>query len=533
MRRRDFLKAFVGSYFIYSACSKESPQNIFEPPQQPKPPKNPFDDWVPMVNSEPYFVPDYSASKAISDQIGNVSFADKSTNKVYSSFFIDSSRKPISDLEVLFYNDHKFNKRELFFIKDPKKRFMPEIISLRNPQTFIQLTRLEDATLKCDSKNFVCSFRSSSAPSLEHKLNEIPIDLFIKEINFPLPNFDPEDMNDLPGYVYIGDWSFTSLKNLVTVIKYGTVASGIVMTFATGSAAAPVALKAYSVISSVENFVDVLDQTIDGINLINRVREGKPLIDKDKEYSIYADLSGTPHLIFFPSSMINRKSSYDIRYLIPINEGNSWIFSDGIRTVTSRVLGKIRFKGKDLVRIRNTSGFEEYYGFYQNTLYLYGFSFPQIGDIIYDPPIKVGDNSVYIGKRFQTNSRIISPISDVSGTINEVIDVVDRENVLLSRKIPYGDCIKMRENSSITVKKGDQSISDSMQFTHWFSNNLGKIKTESQGQTIELLNSTLNSRMQGFTFPPSSEQQSNAIETYLTNTLSERVARAYLNLMRQ
>lgn len=530
MQRREFIRVLggtgiyviAGSQFFLSGCSSDGGDggNILSP----------FEEWNPEVNDEPYPRPDFSYAKDISDQRGNVSFSDESDGKIYSYFFSDNSGNAISGIEAVLNKEYRFGEHTGALVaRDSRGRFMPEVISLKDASKLVSMTRYEDSYLRCSvlgGTNF-CSLGQEADFFLQG--NNASPNIFIDNVIGPLPEYSAEKMDDLPGHVYLGDWSFESLKNLNTTLKYGSLAGGVVLTFLTGGAAAPVVAKTYAVFENTGRVLDLLDNVIDGINLVNRREHGDNLINKNQIYSIYTPLSGNPHMIFFPQFMGSRSLEFDIKDLLPVNKGNSWTYSDGRQTATSRILGTRKIKGRNFFVARSADGLEEYFGYYGKELRYFGMNFPGIGNLFFDPAITIGDDKIRIGKRFQNNNvRLISEQHpEVSGDFSLGIIYGETENVKTRSNVPFGDCFHSKELWQINVSGPGGSESESFEAESWFAKGLGRVRLNFNGSQMDLVNSNLNSRMQGFTFPPFSAFYA---ETSKVPSFSRKIAEAYLKV---
>lgn len=465
MERKDFIKGLAGLTLaipLLPGCGSDSPVN---------PGKGSlYDSWEPSID-EAYNRPGFSAAMDVTDSLGRAGFVDRSDNSIYNKIFTENfSGGEVSGLEVTFYKDHDTGKGFLM-ARDPQGRFMPNIVSINDSSNFLEMRRIEDSDF---------SFKSQYSKSL-----------FIENLLGPLPSYDPSDLDDLHGYFYIGDWSFDSLKNVNSILK--NASAGITFLFPN-----PVTATAYSIFEASGNILSSIDSVVDGINLVHRSVHGYDLIDLGREHSIYGSLSGASKLVFFPSSMSSRSSRQDIRDLFPINEGNSWTFTDGRSFSTSKVLGKKNIKGDEVAVVRSVGGLEEYFGFNGNSLRYVGFNFPGLGDVFFEPSINFGNNNISIGSEFRTSSNIISSNPEISGTIISTYRCVDRENVLLNDRTPYGDCYKIKESISMEISNGGDSASDGFSADHWFAKELGKVRSLIEGEKVELFATNIQSRMEGF-----------------------------------
>jgi len=423
-----------------------------------------WDKYVPQVNDDPYFRPEYFAATDTTDSIGTAGF-------FYDGHLVPfqvvdaGNRNFINGLNATLFMEFKTGTSDLM-ITDPQRRYMPRVIGL--PPSFGGFSKI------------------SLQQSLEGSLLEVPPKGWFPKISgsirgskisayLPNPSYNKEyEVDALPGIVYRGHWS---IEDLVKVTNLAEKASLVLIPIDGGAT--------YNVLSEVGDIGEDLIDFVDWIN--EKWPESKKFITPDKQFiPIYSGHGGLPeHLIVALSS--NRKTEEDIRYLFPINEGNSWTYSDGRQTETIRVTGKKRVKGKQVVAVNQTSGIEEYFGFDGNSWNYYGFNFPSLGEIFFEPALKIGDNGIRTGSRFQTSSKVLSGITGLSGTAREDYHWTSREDVLLSDKTPYGDCFKIKETFSFELAKGGDKISEIVPGERWIAKNVGPVKFSVSGKTAELV----------------------------------------------
>ena len=444
--------------------------------------ETPWDKYVPSVNDIPAQPPGYSAAKSRTDLIGQVMFDDVSSGKIYGRMF-GTSGGPVSGLEVALYKAYEGNTAaSSFFAWDTSGKYMPTLVSLDRAPITIPVTKVSDAEFRFNTTLGTASWSGKIAPS-----SLLDPDLFIQKMLGPLPSYDTKDMKDLPGYWYLGDWSFDNLKNLNTTLKFGSIGLVFINPL--------VAAQAYSLFSTTGNFLDTFDGVIDGVNLFGRVKNGADVINKGQEYSIYSCLDGSPRLVFAPSLMESRDEIQNVRDFFPLRKGDSWTFTDGSQTATTKVTGTKKVKGKDLISVRDINGIESYFGFQGSSLFQFGVSRADVGNIFFEPAVKIGDDKISVGSKYHTAPRIIcEQHPEITGTATEDISWDARQNLLLSNRIPYGDCLRVRDSASVTVSGNSWKVD----MTHWLAKNLGKVKMEFGGQTVELVDTNINSRMQGF-----------------------------------
>ncbi|MEX0920669.1 MAG: hypothetical protein WDZ62_00180 [Candidatus Pacearchaeota archaeon] len=449
--------------------------------------KDPWESLEILVDNA-YNKPDYSAAKDVTNDSGFVSFHDMYDDEIFVKFFTEGfSGGEAPGLDINFFREYRYGNKGFLLASDPQGRYMPKLISIPdNSSRFSLVKRLENADLRMNTNTGYFSWNFQKAKQSD-------FNLFIDEIKDSIPIWDLKDFDDLPGYLYLGDSSFDNLKNLNTILK--NAFAGATLLFPN-----PATASAYSVFETNGKILEVVDEAID---MINKFRERKDLdlIDKHQRYSIYTPLLNGPKLVFFPSSMSDKDSEVDVRDLFPINEGNSWTYNYGRHNLTLRVTGKRRVKGEYLAVVENINGLEEYFGFKGNSLNYYGFNFPELGNVFFDPALEFGDNKIKKGRNFRTESKIVfEDQSDITGKVVENYNYVDTENVLLRSGRPFGDCLKVQENFSMNLDRNGDRISEDFQATRWLAKNLGPVRVNVDGENIELVDSNIKSRMEGFTF---------------------------------
>ncbi len=456
INRREFLKrsarlsagiASMSLPYFLSKCSEK-----ISGPSENK--RISFKDYIPEVNSKPYMDPKYSFKKEVNSSgilsldelgiFGDVAFRDEHGND-------------IKGLETYLYGEDVFGTKVLI-ARDPQERYVPSMMvldsGLGKPSNGIDYLVLHTVASRLGSTG------------------DVALDL----VYLDLPSWTPENADDLPGFVYLGNWSFDDLRGLNTILKYGSIIVSVLFPNPVTIATAGFFVKSDSFLDKVDTALDLLYESA-GIGL-----------DTDKEYSIYVSPSNAPYLVLFPYNWGSRSEVVSYEDLFPTKPGTWWRFRAGYgQEVTAMIAGEKNVNGKNLLVVKNEADTEEYYGFFGDAFRFFGFYFPGIGDVFFDPPIVVGDGSIRVGKSYHSRSEIIfKDKPDLVGSIEEKVSYIDRENVLALRK-PYGDCFKVNENTKITLKNNDGEISDTEDsFISWFAKNVGKVKGESPFGLIEL-----------------------------------------------
>jgi len=449
MERREFIKKSA----IFGVGI--SVPSIFLSRCEPKitSPSNSFDDYVPDVNSVPYKEPKYSLQKKTTGNSGNLSFQDG--EDYYNIYFHDKNRNLISGLETIAYKEDVFNSLTVL-VNDPQKRFMPTFFS---PESFLaKKTGLNEILL-------------SLANDLGSGTNVV-----LQQLGLDLPEWYSGKADDLPGFVYLADWSFESLKDFNTILKGGSFVAGF---------AFPAAFSATAFFAKTGSILDNLDLTMDAYNQIPGVTD----INKYQYFSIYASPTESPFLVLFPVSYGSRSNSVDFEDLFPTKPGNSWRYKYENYNLDFRISGTKKVNGKELLVATDISGLEQYLGYSGNNYCYYGFNSPEIGAVYFDGPIKMGSNNMRINSTFSTrNSKVIvEDHPEITGTITEEISYVDRQNFLACNK-PFGDCWKAKDYSKFVLEKeGYESISDEATIYRRYAKNVGVVSFETlNGTEIQL-----------------------------------------------
>ncbi len=446
MNRRKFIKktaiAIGGLPFFLSRCEPEITS-----------PSDPFWDYVPDVNSIPYKEPKYFLQKKTTGASGSLSFHEG--GNYYNIFFHDKNRKLISGLETIVYKEDFFNSLAVL-VTDPQKRFMPALFS---PESFLaKSTGLNEILL-----------------SLANELGS-GTNVVLQQLGLDLPEWYSGKADDLPGFVYLGDWSFDSLRDFNTILEYGSFVAGF---------AFPVAFSATAFFAKTGSILDNLDLTIDAYNQLPWVID----INKYQYYSIYASPMESPFLVLFPASYGSRSNSVDFEDLFPTKPGNNWKYKYRNYNLDFRISGTKKVNGKELLVAEDISGLEQYFGYSGNAFCYYGFNSSEIGAVYFDGPIKMGSNNMKINSKFSTkNSKVVvEDYPEITGTITEEISYVGRQNFLACNK-PFGDCWKAKDYSKFVLeRKGYEPISDEATIHRRYAKNVGVVSFETlDGDEIQL-----------------------------------------------
>ncbi len=457
--RRTFLKVAGMSALTYSLFGCGSSSN------QENENKSTEQSYSPIVNSNPYPVMDYSIGEAMSESSGKILIKRYEPEDALL-FFVYGEEGHLKDINAWAYENKNTLEKKLL-LEDPNGAYFPMMTMLDSPSEVESISEQREFSGVSYGGSFYLD-----------KIHNFVDNILVKPIKEGLPNYDFSCQKDSPGRLYLGDWSFNQVKQLNTNLKNASIILTIIPATSTLGASS------YAIFSKSGMVLNYIDDALDIISSTTSYE-----IDKDKRYSIFyaCPFIGMPELIFEESCV--RNNVVDIKNLIPLEFGNEWVFKSGIYLSSARVEGTRRIAGKKLISIKYDSETRDYYGFYEDTLNYYGFYNSSIGDVLFNPPLKIGDNSITTGKSFGTTSEIIflDSLND-SGFLSERFDFIGREDVVLLDNSPYGDCWKCNENINIQINGRTNKTTAQ----HWFSENLGKVKTTIDNIPFELKEANKN-----------------------------------------
>jgi hypothetical protein len=475
MKRRDFLRASAGvSLASLLSCGNPTGSDRKEPSSGGSGNSNNSGNsggnsynYIPSVNNPPVPEIDYYLEVDNNSSNGDLGAFDK--GKIFSVRAETSGHQGIEGLRGYFYRD-RIDGDNFFTIVDPQGRYMPNIYvpgtSSQNPNNSMKPSAYEMTLMN----------------RIEDRAT-IYSNLFFDKVTNVLPTWDPNKSDDIPGYFYAGDLSFNDLKNMNSVLQKASLA----ITFAFPN---PYTATAFSFFTKAGGVLDNVDKFIGFVNGLNRDFDILPQkIDVNQDYSFYFPVPGKresemPTAIVVPAYSL-KSDSTNIKNLFPLINGNSWTFDvDGFET-SINVSGYKKVGGKNLVKCVS-SGIEEFLGFYGGDLRYYGFNLPGIGEFYLDPPIKMGDSNIRVGRSFETNSKIVSlNNSGLSGTVRETFSFYDRRNVICNNR-PFGNCWVVSEDAYFSFSRNGEEINISKNTERFFSNNVGPVRVYSEGSTFNL-----------------------------------------------
>jgi len=387
----------------------------------------------------------FSFGQVLSNNDGVFSYNQGVSGNAYSYFVVDENHMPISGAEISIY-DLARPGFSLASIVDPYGRFMPRSFELplsgnmkgMNGRWMV-LDKLQDAVSngRAKIKNYVDN---------------------------ALPSWDWEKMDDNPGAIYTGDWSFNEIANWTHLLEKGSKIIAKIV---------PPTAVVYSIFSTSGKVVDVLD---DAIEIINDLPLGdKFKIDKNKKHSFYVpgNLINPSLMMLEPMENILDNRPGKIQDFFVTQVGSRWNFRKNCSgpVYSAEVIGAGTVNEKEVVKI-NESGVISYFGFSGLKLGYVGFHEPGIGQVLFDPPICIGDGAIQKGKVYSGSSKVIFEDSNQTGEISERFEYLDRELVADCRGNPYGGCFKVKETCSLKMNGQTSDLSG----FHWFAKDIGKVK---------------------------------------------------------
>lgn len=409
--------------------------------------------------THPYALQNFSLGNAVTDRDGVFDYNSGRARLGYPKYIVNNLHQGIKGAEVWIYEEG-INRSSLVSVVDPSGIYMPKTFSL----SASGMKGLEGM----DGRWWVLDKVKDAIGKGRAKIKDY--------VEAALPSWDWENINDNPGAIYTGDWSMNEIKNWTHLLEKSSAI--ITKVF-------PPAAVVYSVFATAGKVVDVLDDAIDAINRLSLGDKFK--IDKNKKHSLFVPghLLNPALIMMEPIQNTLKRMPGDIKDFFITEPDFSWSYRNNCSgpLVFSEVLGKETFNGKEVVAI-DEGGIKSYYAFSGGKLGYVGFNFPSLGDVVFDPPICIGDSNIMKGKVYSGTSKVsIEKRQDLSGEIKEVFDYQDREIVEDCSGNPYGGCFKIRETCDLTLN----GQTTSMGGAHWFAKDIGKIKVSNDSGTFRLV----------------------------------------------
>ncbi len=437
MKRREFIKKVA---IVPVALSSPSFLRRCEP--KITSPSNSFDDYVPNLNTNPYNEPNYVLQTKTT---ANGQIAFNLNGETHAAWVQNKYGKRITGLDSFLYHDKSFGQT-FVVITDPLKVFMPKMYIPSGLQKKVS-----------GSLDFITMDLWDEARSWGNSL--------VQKLDIDLPSWDKERIDDVPGFVYIGNWSFADADDVVTILKYGSLTLNFI--------APGVGNAVYEVLAKVDGFIDNAE---DMVKLMNGL--GVFNFDIEQPYAIYVSPLHQPFLNFIKVEDHVRNSNVNFRDLFPLQQGNSWTYLNDSQTFRTdvEVLGTENIHGQEVVVLKD-GGAENYVGYSGNDFKLVGTKYPELGKIFFDPAVKVGKDNLKIGDSLHSESKIIFEENpDQGGKVEETIYFEKKENIK-TFGMPFGDCWKARDSYSLELtKKGFDTIYSDQTVERWYSKNAGPVK---------------------------------------------------------
>jgi len=423
-----------------------------------------------IKTTHPYYDPKIEVAEASTSSEG---IAKLDTGKEMLEVIVeDAEKKPLENVKV----DLVSNPEETILLaRDFNREYFPGVLFSSNgsakPLIFDDVIKLfKKAADKVD--DMVDWVEDKAVRYLPKEITEIPSHYKREHV-----------LKNLPFVAYQGDWSFDDLKNTLGVTDLifnitGGKDSSILSFLGEGADLASLVIDG---VSSPGGVMRILDK---GIDLANKIAK-RELIDRDKVYSWYS-VPGLSLEFVLPS--IEKENKFDIKYYYPTQPGNEWTYGSGWWDMTMRSLGVRKINGKELILFQDEEGGEEYYGFDDDRLALYGFH-DYGDDFFFNKPIVIGGDDIRIGKEYSTKTGIKNEeYSDMDFSLFISMLYEKREDA----KVPagyFGDCLKLKEMGVINLRDtntGETGI-DSGTVYHWFARNVGHVKIEAidDGEVVD------------------------------------------------
>jgi hypothetical protein len=201
------------------------------------------------------------------------------------------------------------------------------------------------------------------------------------------PTFNSEDsVLKIPGIEYVGNYSFNQINSLTDLLNDSV------------SVLVPV----FPGIAPISIATNILNSVADGIDyLIDFMNENGLNIDKNMEFEFYR----IPWLnveFFIPPLIKGTDYSRNIKDYLRINQGDWWLYDTGRGDIGVEVRGYKRIRGKQIPIFEQTDGLIAYQGFDGKSFYTFGMGFND-QEVIFDVPIKCGDDRLAAGRVYKTN----------------------------------------------------------------------------------------------------------------------------------
>ncbi len=316
-----------------------------------------------------------------------------------------------------------------------------------------------------------------------------------KLINFPNPGWNPEKLDYYNDSIYIGDWSFSDLKDLV---GFSARTAAFFIDVFGGSGAATTAMSYITVAG------ELFDKTDDLISVWNKLNPNHK-IDKDKRFSLFlpsSELNSKAYATLIlgepvGSSLRNQEES--IQDFI-VTEPYFWAefknSSGETGTVKSVPLAKL--KGEEVIKMTNDSNFTEYFGYNsKGDLCHVAEHYPDLGLIGYEDILPLYPARIKVGDKVNASSNIfLENYPEIKGQIDVTVQYLDREIVNIPDLSTFGSAFRVASNYVIRFTIDGETVGGNFNDTIWLAKNVGKIKQDFNGEVSYLHDSSVFNRLE-------------------------------------
>jgi hypothetical protein len=409
-----------------------------------------------LVSDKAFFEQEFIFGSVVTGADGYFKYNSGRAGLGYPYFVTDQDTRGISGAQLYIY-ENALNKSGLISIIDSSGNYMPRNFStpfsgMKGTQgVFLRLDKVKDAIKNGFSR-------------VQNYLDDA------------LPSWNWEKIDDNPGAIYTGDWSINEIKNWTDFLEKSSLTLTKVF---------PGAGVVYSVFATAGKVAEVIDKAIDSINNLNLGEEFK--IDKDQQHSLFLP-GGLISPSFIMANPLENALDYkieDIKHFFPTEPGMKWKMLKNCSGIpyNAEISGTKNFNGNSVCVLEDSS-LKSYYGFAGNKLIFCGFNHSSTGDVIFDPPISVGDHQIQKGKKYSGTSKVkIEKLPNLEASLFEEFDYQDREVIEDCVGKFYGGCFKVKETCRLIA---GEEVSE-MGGTHWFAKNVGKVKAVNDSGEFRLL----------------------------------------------
>ncbi len=224
---------------------------------------------------------------------------------------------------------------------------------------------------------------------------------FFPEYNEILGSTKTTTLNKLV-FPSAGNWSFDDInKSNILLNRAGLILIPTVIFSEVGIPLVAATIKGDEIINYMGQFTDAINSVSSKFNYLidwhKRVKWFRPSV-----FGMGSSIVSLPTGLPFYKVNIN-----DIKQYLEVNQGDWRIYEneDGDQ-IKVEVNGYKNFDGVNVPKIVESGGIS-YQGYDGDKFQTWAFEIPDIGLVKFDPPVVVGDNNLYKGKTYITNSSIV------------------------------------------------------------------------------------------------------------------------------